>query len=1078
MLRPLFYFLAGLILAELLLSACSKEQQHAQDQPVPTQTSSEVMKSDVGPDTAGSEKAASATVHDTTLAGKYLLRASELVKDLALDSARVYYEKAAGLYEKEAVQDKYIFCLNNIGIIFSRQGEFERARSHLHHALEIGVARLGKQRIEVANIHNTLSIVHFYKGEYEQALQFSREAVNIYVAVVGPRHARVAAAYMNAGMFYSEKSEYDQALAYYKKALDIQLATLGERSRQVTNTFHNMGIALSNKGDYEQALTCFEKSLAVKLALSLSQKPDEDVANGYHEIAMVRERKGDYEQALAFYEKALAIKLAAFGPQHPQAAITYSGLGLVSLYMKEYDRALDYLKRQIAITSAISDEQHPDLCTAYNVMGRVYFEQGDYDQAMAYYHKALAIARSVFREKHVYVANSYTEIGHALRKKDRRHEALSFYQKGLTVARDVFGEVHPTVAEICIGLGSAYQDQGGYDRALDYLQQSLRANIATFKNTDPYANPPLHDMISERELLNALQNKAEVFARRYVGQSHDLKDLKTSVSTYQLAAQLIDQMRRGYKTEGAKLFLAAEAAGIYGDAIRSALQLYAATRQAEPLHTAFQFAENSKAGVMLEALAELEARQFAGIPDSLLAQEKQLRIDLNFYESSLAEEQFKREESDSAKIAQWKDRLFGFRQAYDKLLTRFEQEYPGYYNLKYQIKTASVPEVQQLLDDQTALVEYFTGRDSIYIFALTKSGFDIKTSPKDSSLENQITQLRHGIITQDFALYAPVAYRLYLTLLAPAADQLKSKNLIIVPDGVLSAIPFETLLTAQVEAKGNLQDYVELPYLVRECAISYAYSATLLQQEQSRKNREAKHDYLAFAPVFASGLPAGTRSGDFFTGNLTKDSSAASTRIRGYLPATKKEVTGILACFENSYGWFERWFGNKARVYLEREANEENLKSPKLGDYRYLHFATHGLINEKSPKLSGLLLAQKDSISREDGILHLGEIYNLNLNADLVVLSACETGLGQVAKGEGIIGLTRGFLYAGASNLLVSLWQVSDVTTADLMVDFYDKMLGGMSKAEALAEAKRQMIRRDPGYAKPYYWAPFILVGR
>lgn len=193
---------------------------------------------------------------------------------------------------------------------------------------------------------------------------------------------------------------------------------------------------------------------------------------------------------------------------------------------------------------------------------------------------------------------------------------------------------------------------------------------------------------------------------------------------------------------------------------------------------------------------------------------------------------------------------------------------------------------------------------------------------------------------------------------------------------------------------------------------------------------------------------------------------------------TKKEVNGILDRFKSSYNVFERWFGNKAAVYLEEDAREASVKTDKLGEYRILHFATHGLVNEKNPQLSGLILSPEDSTSKEDGILHLGEIYNLNLNADLVVLSACETGLGQVAKGEGIIGLTRGFLYAGASNVLVSLWQVSDVTTADLMVDFYDKMLGGMSKPEALRAAKLQMIRRHPEYAKPYYWAPFILVGR
>jgi CHAT domain-containing protein len=148
-----------------------------------------------------------------------------------------------------------------------------------------------------------------------------------------------------------------------------------------------------------------------------------------------------------------------------------------------------------------------------------------------------------------------------------------------------------------------------------------------------------------------------------------------------------------------------------------------------------------------------------------------------------------------------------------------------------------------------------------------------------------------------------------------------------------------------------------------------------------------------------------------------------------------------------------------------------------LGDYRYLHFATHGIVNAANPTLSGLAFEQ-DTSSTDDGILHLGEVYNLSLNADLVVLSACETGLGQIAKGEGIIGLTRGFLYAGASNLLVSLWQVNDATTSNLMLDFYGQMLEGSSKPQALREAKLQMIRRHYEYAKPYFWSPFILIGR
>jgi CHAT domain-containing protein len=197
-----------------------------------------------------------------------------------------------------------------------------------------------------------------------------------------------------------------------------------------------------------------------------------------------------------------------------------------------------------------------------------------------------------------------------------------------------------------------------------------------------------------------------------------------------------------------------------------------------------------------------------------------------------------------------------------------------------------------------------------------------------------------------------------------------------------------------------------------------------------------------------------------------------------YLPASRHEVLGIRRRFERSYSLADRWFGRRARVYLGREASEERIKAGDLGAYRFVHLATHGFLNPRDPRLSGLLLASEAPTSKEDGVLQLSEIYGLRLNADLVTLSACESGLGLVAKGEGIIGLTRGFLYSGARNVVVSLWQVNDETTADLMVTFYEGMLGGMKKAEALRAAKLALIQRQAESARPYYWAPFVLIGR
>jgi len=1016
------FCLLGAIAA--LLISCSKEQQAAKETPTTEQTAPEKTASASAPE-------------DSTLAGKYFARAEQFAQEAKHDSAIVCFEKARRWYETEANWEKYVRCCGKIAASCIDKVDYVRAVKFLNQALEVGARKLGESHLELATIY-----YHFGRAHYL-------------------------------------KRAYDQALESFHQALRIQIPALGEQNPEVARTYHRMGITYADKGDYNQALTFHEKALSLQLATLGEQQPD--VARSYGRMGVVYRRQGDYDRALAFFNKALAIGRATLGEQHLTVGGFYHSLANVYFDQGDYDQALRCWEKDLSICRAKLGEQHLSVGYNYNNIGNAYQMKGDFVQALRFLEKSMSIKRAILGEQHSDVAMGYNNMGEIYRKKGDKDQALRFCQKALAIHLASAGTYHNELAGTYASIGEVYESRDDYDQALAFYQRAIGASVLEFSNRNPLDNPTLNDVFFEQTLLASLAKKAQVLASRFAKQSHRRRDLEAAVSTCKLASQLIDQMRRGYKAVGSKLFLAEQATAVYDQAIRASLQLYQATHQDEHKTTAFLFAEKSKAGVMLELLSEAEAKQFAGIPDSLLQMEKQLRLDLAFYENSLTEERLKSTDADSAQIALWQDKVFGLKQAYDVLLQRFEKEYPDYYNLKYQVKTISVPEAQQqLLDDRTALVEYFTGKDSIFIFAITKNDFIIKTSAKDSLFAQQIEHLRQGIVEQNFARYTQAASRLYQTLLAPlkTGNMLDGKNLIIVPDGALSAIPFETLLTQAVNPAGGLKDYPKLPYLFEAHAISYAYSATLLQQMQSRKNREAKRDYLAFAPLFAEGLPAGTRGAEFINENLAADSLQAKRRLRSFLPATKTEVTGIFVRFENSYGLFERWFGNKSRVYLEREAKEEKLKSADLSSYRFLHFATHGLVNEKNPKLSGLILTQEDTTSKEDGILHLGEIYNLNLNADLVVLSACETGLGQVAQDEGIIGLTRGFLYAGAANVLVSLWQVSDMTTADLMVDFYDKLLGGMSKAEALAEAKRQMIRRDPGYAKPYYWAPFILVGR
>jgi CHAT domain-containing protein len=308
------------------------------------------------------------------------------------------------------------------------------------------------------------------------------------------------------------------------------------------------------------------------------------------------------------------------------------------------------------------------------------------------------------------------------------------------------------------------------------------------------------------------------------------------------------------------------------------------------------------------------------------------------------------------------------------------------------------------------------------------------------------------------------------------------ENLIIIPDDELAIIPFESLLTNKYT--GNINAYNEYPYFIKKYNICYSYSANLFYSTFSKEVSSTLeitrlNDWLAFAPVFDNSSNQNMiisqelqrQLDSLKTDSLMTNRSMFDRTNISPLPETETEIKTIFKLYDDR--------NLKAKVLLRNDANEKFIKSGELGKYKVLHFATHAFVNSEKPELSGLLLAQ-DTIGGEDGVLYSGEIYNLKLNSDLVVLSACETGLGKIQKGEGIIGLTRALLYAGTKNIIVSLWKVTDKSTSNLMVDFYKNSLaskGQQSHSEALRNAKLKMINEGK-YAQPFFWSPFILIGK
>ena len=397
-----------------------------------------------------------------------------------------------------------------------------------------------------------------------------------------------------------------------------------------------------------------------------------------------------------------------------------------------------------------------------------------------------------------------------------------------------------------------------------------------------------------------------------------------------------------------------------------------------------------------------------------------------------------------------------------------ENAYPKYHELKYQPVLTRASSIQQdILRPQQAMVSYFIGNKSLFALVLSNDTFEIHKLPADSLLQQEVQNYRSLILKGTSpAEYAQTSHQLYEQLIQPIDELIDGKDLLIIPEGILHYLPFESLVSNPVSDPGSAR-FHKLDYLVQNHTISYAPSAGYLQLSHRQPKSSTEKQFLGIAPGFGN-LSASTKR------NLYPDYE----RSLSSLPLSKREVKEVSRLFDNNNGFWSFLTSSKEKsdIYIGDSASEQRFKRLPLENYRYIHLATHAFVSENSPEKSGILFsAAQDSV--EDGTLHANEIYNLKLNADLVTLSACETGIGTIAEGEGMMSLSRAFQYAGAKNLLVSLWNVSDRSTARLMIDFYKENEKRLAMPTALQKAKLAMIE-DGQYAHPKHWAPFIFIGQ
>lgn len=795
------------------------------------------------------------------------------------------------------------------------------------------------------------------------------------------------------GLWYLIQGRNDRSLETLQKALE-NFETVGKsESLEAAQALSHLGNLYRSTGQYTLAEE--QLSRALRIRQKQLKESNELIAASYNDLGLVYSMT-DNDKALEYYEKAQSIYHQLHGNEHPKVAIASTNIGFIYTNLELYGDAINNFESALAIWEKVYPNQpHPTKAIALFNLGNIYNKMGNTNATTGYYDRA-----------------------------------LKMYE-------DSYGKEHPDVARTLNAMGNISVAADKFDVALSQYQHAIQANATDFEANDVLVNPSLKNFYDGHVLLYTLLYKAEALESKYYGKTLKFSELDAALRTLQTCDTLIDKLRQQISNESDKITLGAIANEVYADGVRMAYEAEQVAFRKKPYaELAFYFAEKSKSAVLLEAISDANAKSFAGIPDELLEEEKNLKAAIALCAQKLAQKPSGDEEK------HLRETSFNLNRSYEAFTRKLEAQFPEYFNLKFNSTAPSIHQLQSKLDSKTALLSYFIDdkNNTLYIFQLSEKKYTILQRKLPKDFDRYITGMRNGIFFNVLKTYRQSAANLSTLLIPKNLGSVSS--LVILPTGRLSILPFEALFTTKPADDAT---FGQLPYLVKRFNVRYEFSAALILQKEKGKVTESAQKIFLCAPVT---FPEKDNLYD--------------------LPGTESEVQNIAQLFAAK--------NLTTGMFLRTEADEQLVKSDQLKNFNYLHFATHGVVDESNPELSRIFL-QPDAAT-EDGNLFAGEIYNLELKANLVTLSACQTGLGKISKGEGVIGLSRALVYAGAQNLIVSFWSVADESTASLMTDFYKALLDHPSNgfSHNLQQAKMKQLSSEK-YAAPYYWAPFILIG-
>jgi CHAT domain-containing protein/tetratricopeptide (TPR) repeat protein len=962
------------------------------------------------------------------VAAEKLLEEGDQLRDQRTAESRrkaiLKYEEALPLWRDAGEKTGEAQTFNEMGVAYSGLGEPKRAVEFYSQAMPLWRA-LGDRTNEAITLTN-MGTAYWRFGESQKALDSHGQALRLARAA-GEKQIE-ALTLSNTGSVYWSLGQPQEALKYFNQALSI-FQTLGNQRLQAV-TINNIATAYQQLGELQKALESLTQSIALRRALGDRQGEGTTLTN----LGLLYMQLGDLQRSSEHYNQALEIRRAS-GDRQGEATIL-EGLSIVYLRLGETEQALKCAEEALALSRSVGDR----FLEAYVlvIVGKVYQLSGEPKKALDSFEQSLSLRR---------------------------------------VVGDRFGETYTLT-----NIGNSYLDLGDQTKAVEYYSQSLKLSR------------DIGDRLGEATTLYWLA--------RASSKAGDNNSARTQIES---ALTIIESTRTKVASQDYRSSFLASYQGYYEFFVDLLMRMHQGEPSAGYDDAALQASERARARGLLETLTEARVDIREGVDAVLLERERSLQQQLNFKAERLTRLQSGKHTEEQEVAA--KKEVESLLAEYKDVEAQIRVKSPHYTALT-QPQPLSLKEVQQLLDGGTVLLEYALGEERSYVWAVTPTSIESYTLPKRSEVDAQARRVyesltarnnvvrfekpeqRRARIAQADADYLEAATTLSRMVLGPVGKRLEKKRLLIVSDGALQYVPFGALPTLGAVGSGSsgagrrVGNY--RPVIVEHEIVTLPSASTLsvLRKEMADRRRSSKAVAVLADPVFEPDDPRVKRKqtgGQEQAGELTGKTDGAvaldvslerSARDVAQaeflrLPHTRQEADAIAALAPKTTG----------KELLDFEANRSEVVNAELNDYRVIHFATHGLLNSEHPELSGIVLSLVDEEgAQQNGFLRLNEIYNLKLGADLVVMSACRTALGKEIKGEGLIGLTRGFMYAGAPRVVASLWAVDDETTVELMKDFYREMLVGRQRpAAALRAAQVAVWRRKR--LPPYYWAAFVLQG-